>query len=302
MKAGTEYNYAAGAHKPEYETAASFGSMCLNDNLESIVMVSDICNRYGLDTISAGATVAFAIECYENGIISNNDTDGVELTWGNHRSIVAMTEKMAKREGFGAVLADGVKAASKRIGKGSERYTMHIGGQEVAMHDPKNSLKFAAGYAIDAAPGRHTQSGADRVDGKEQKAKNTYCQAYNSSGICMWAASLLGNVAIAEFLTAVSGHTYSVETLLEAGERISNIRQAFTIREGINPLERKVPGRIIGRPPLKEGPLAEKMVDLDTLIEQYLKAMDWDITTAKPSKEKLYELGMEDVGDTLWPK
>src|SRR4030067_718684 len=107
-----------------------FGSNCMNDNLESIIKANDICNRYGLDTISAGAAIAFAIECYENGLITKKDTDGLEMTWGNHKSIVAMTEKMGKREGLGDILADGVMIAAKKIGKGSEKYAMHVSGEE----------------------------------------------------------------------------------------------------------------------------------------------------------------------------
>lgn len=303
MKEGTEYKYPAGTHKPEYESEAAFGSMCLNDNLESIIMASDICNRYGFDTISAGATIAFAIECYENGIITKEDTGGVELTWGNHKAIVDITEKMAKREGLGAVLADGTKVAAERIGKGSEKYAVHVGGQEPAMHDPKNSPRFATGYMMDAAPGRHTQGGAEQVEGIEQKNKNIYCQAYNSAGLCMWITTCVSDATIAEYLTAVTGYDYNLDRLLETGEKISNIRQAFTVREGINPLERKesVSGRFLGNPPLKEGPLAGKSVDIDTRLAEYLKAMDWDTKTGKPSKKKLQQLGMDDVAAELWP-
>ena len=120
MKAGTEYNYPAGAHKPEYESLGMFGTNLLNDNLESIIMANDICNRYGLDTISTGACIAFAMECYEKGIITRKDTGGSDLTWGNHQAMVDMTEKIAKREGLGDILADGVKIAAERIGKGAE--------------------------------------------------------------------------------------------------------------------------------------------------------------------------------------
>ena len=158
MKAGTgEYRYPAGAHKPEYETLGAFGGMCLNDHLESIIMANDLCNRYGIDTISAGATIAFAMECYEKGIISKEDTDGIELTWGNHQALVAMTEKMGKREGIGDILADGVKGAAEKIGKGAERYAIHIHGQEPAMHDPRNTPSFATVYQSDPTPGRHMQ-------------------------------------------------------------------------------------------------------------------------------------------------
>jgi aldehyde:ferredoxin oxidoreductase len=156
MKAGTgEYKYAAGSRRPEYETIAMFGTNCLNNNLESIIMANDICDRAGLDTISAGAAIAFAIECFENGLITKGDTDGMEMTWGNHKAIVAMTEKLARREGFGDVLADGVKVAAQKIGQGSDQYAIHIGGQELPAHDPKHAFHFATSYRLDPTPGRH---------------------------------------------------------------------------------------------------------------------------------------------------
>ena len=123
-----EYKYPEGSHRPEYETAAAFGGMCLNSNAESLAMATYICNNYGVDTISTGTTIAFAMECYENGLITKADTDGIELVWGDHRALIAMTEKLARREGFGAILADGVQVAAERIGKGAERFAVHIGG------------------------------------------------------------------------------------------------------------------------------------------------------------------------------
>jgi len=102
---------------------------------------------------------AFAIDCYENGIITKKDTGGIELTWGNHKAIVAMTEKLAKREGFGDIIADGVKIAAKKIGKGAEKYAMHAGGEEIAAHDSRGGPGFAIGYGAEPTPGRHTQGG-----------------------------------------------------------------------------------------------------------------------------------------------
>jgi len=302
MKEGKEYTYMSGTHKPEYETAAAFGHMCLNANVESIIMANDICNRYGLDTISTGAAIAFAIECYENGLISDKDTDGIELKWGNHQAIVTMTQKIADRDGFGTVLADGVKLAAERIGKGSDKYAIHIGGQELPYHDPKNSSRFAVSYKIDATPARHTQAGADSGSGKDQKERNTFCQAYNSAGMCMWGNVIFGADAISEFMSAVTGYPYSVSALLEAGERISNMRQAFNIREGLNPTEREVPDRVLGIPPQQKGPVAGVTVDLNPRVKDYLKAMDWDQETAKPTKKKLQELGLEEVSTVLWPE
>ena len=117
-----------------------------------------------MDTISTGTVIAFAMECYENGIITKKDTDGIELTWGNHHALVAMAEKIAKREGFGDVLADGVKIAAERIGKGAEKFAVHVGGQEPGMHDPRvlghqfAGMPSAAMYWMNSTPGRHTQA------------------------------------------------------------------------------------------------------------------------------------------------
>ena len=107
-------------HRPEYETLAALGSFCLTDNVESVIRANEICNLYGLDTIAAGVAVAFAMECYENGLIGKEETDGIELTWGNAEAMIAVLEKLARREGFGAILADGAEKAAERIGKGSE--------------------------------------------------------------------------------------------------------------------------------------------------------------------------------------
>ncbi|HXY75158.1 MAG TPA: aldehyde ferredoxin oxidoreductase family protein, partial [Dehalococcoidales bacterium] len=156
-----DYKYHAGSHRPEYETISGFGVNCLNTNTDSIIMANDICNRAGIDTISCSVIVAYAIECFENGILTKEDTGGIDLKWGNHQAIVAMTEKIANREGLGDILADGVMRAAQRIGKGSEKFAMHVGGQELPMHDPKllvgPAVMPAARYQMDATPGRHTQ-------------------------------------------------------------------------------------------------------------------------------------------------
>ena len=297
LKAGIgEYRYVAGSRRPEYETLASFGTMCLNNNTESIAMINYICNRYGIDTISAGCTISFAIECYENGLITQEDTDGIELTWGNHRAIVAMTEKLARREGFGDVLADGVKLATDRIGRETEKYAVHIGGQELGMHDPKlmppmvgNVASAAARYQLDATPGRHTQG----------FGPSSFIQhALNASGLCYFGR--VGPYFI-NFMNAVTGWDYSQDELSKAGERIATLRHVFNLREGINPLKWPVHPRIIGTSPFKSGPLAGVTADIDAQIYWNLGALDWDRFTTKPRKKKLLYLGLDEVVKDLWP-
>jgi aldehyde:ferredoxin oxidoreductase len=322
MRAGTgEYKYAEGTRRPEYETTAMFGTNCLNNNLESIIKAGDICDRYGVDTISAGAAIALAIECYEKGLISKRDTDGIEMTWGNHKAIVAMTEKLAQRQGFGAVLADGVKVAAEKIGKGADQYAIHVGGQELPAHDPKHGFYFATSYRMDPTPGRHFV-GSELSDapaypsgllpefdlksfsgrGEARKRGSNFHQAVVCTGTCLFVFWAYPSVdPIADFMRAITGWDLTNEELLTTGERIANLRQAFNIREGLNPLEFKVPDRVLGKPPLKEGPVAGVTVDEDTMIKEYLTAMDWDLRTAKPSRRKLLELGLTDVAHQLWP-
>jgi aldehyde:ferredoxin oxidoreductase len=294
IKEGTEYKYAAGIRRPEYETQGSFGANCANNNTESINMAGDICNRFGLDTISAGSIIAFAIECYENGIITRQDTGGIELTWGNHRALVSMTEMLAKREGFGNILADGVKVAAEKIGRGAEKFAVHIGGQELGMHDPKLGHRMAyPRYQMDATPGRHTQGfGPSSFNG----------HALNASGMCMIAFGFTsGPDKLAAFLNAVTGLDYRPEDVLRAGERIANIRHVFNLREGINELHWAAHPRIYGDPPQKEGPLAGVTIDIKAQNYWNLGALDWDHVTTKPSKKKLMDLGLKDIAEELWP-
>jgi aldehyde:ferredoxin oxidoreductase len=322
MKAGTgEYKYEANSRKPEYETIAMFGTNCLNNNLESIIKANDICDRYGLDTISAGATIAFAIECFENGLITKEDTDGIEMTWGNHKAIVAMTEKLAKRQGFGAVLADGAKVAAEKIGRGADKYAIHIQGQELPAHDPKHSFHYATSYRLDSTPGRHFvgselsmapahpagllpkfdhKSFAGR--GEARKIGSNFHHALVCAGMCLFVYWAFPNVdPIAEFMRVITGWDVTNDELLKTGERISNLRQAFNVREGLNPLQFKVPDRVLGIPPKKEGPVVGVTIDEETMDREYLAAMDWDLKTAKPSKKKLLELNLKDVAQELWP-
>jgi len=283
--------YAVEGHKPEYETLAVFGTMCLNDNVESIIYLNHICNNYGLDTISTGSTIAFAIECYENGIITKDDTGGIALEWGDHEAIVAMTEKLAKREDFGDILADGVRVASKKISKGSEKYAMHVCSQELPMHDPKLETSpynktCQLMYIADATPARHTQHPHEGF-------------AMQATGLCSFRSFLERDgkdlPQITDFINAVTGWNVTDSDMLLVGDRIATMRQAFNVREGFKPSDFKYPGRVLGKPPLKSGPLARVTIHPEKMVAEYFKSMDWDLETGKPSRNKLTELGLEDV-------
>jgi len=309
--------YASHTHKPEYETLGAFGTMCLNDNLESINLCNEYCNRYGLDTISVGCTVAFAIECYENGIISAEDTGGVELTWGNHAAIVEITRQMSTGEGFGGkVLGDGMKVAVERIGGDAAQYAIHVQGEEVPMHDPRLNPGLATSYKMDATPGRHTQMGSwtvegqfsppglvtEKIDkykysgkGKAHRLVSNHWHATTSAGMCMMAWANMKPDALTDSLSFTTGHEFTLDEVEKIGARIATLRIAFNLREGLRNVDFVMPGRLVGSPPLQSGPLEGVTVDVDTQVKDYLGEMGWDPETGVPEKETLEKLGLDFV-------
>jgi len=304
-------------HKPEYETVAAFGNMCLNDDLDSIFKLNDMCNRGGLDTISTGSVIAFVMECYEHGIITRADTDGMELTWGNAEAMIAMTEKIIHREGFGDVLADGVKVAAKKIGKGAEKLAMHVGGQEPGLHNATFFPGRGTGFVADPTPGRHTAaapytrcdvnaaagpykelqvSGFEKYQytgkGPAAAANTNYWQVGASAGLCLMPVVFSGCYPLLELINAVTGWDMSVSEAIETGARIQTLRQLFNVREGVTPADARLPDRMAGIPPQSAGPLEGVTVDIDTLTREYREAMEWDTNTGKPTEACLNKLGL----------
>ena len=302
-------------HKVEYETAASWGTMTLTDDFPAMIKINELCNRFGFDTISSGVTAAFAVECYENGILTKEDTDGLELTWGNSASLVALLEKMGRREGIGDILADGVKRAAERIGKGSEKFAMHVHGSEVPMHDPKFMPGLATTYKMDSTPARHTQGHEDMppvLEGWPEHEKYEYSgkselhkhcmemvHVVNAGGVCLFAFLAYDWNFIPDFLKSVTGWDLNTEECYRVGERIANIRHAFNLREGLNPLQFEVPSRLLGDPPQVKGNVRNVTVDIDTQVREYCEIMDWDPETAVPSRERLELLGLDTVASDL---
>jgi aldehyde:ferredoxin oxidoreductase len=302
-----EFNNGVG-HKPEYETLAMFGSNLLNDDLASIVKINEICNNLGLDTIAVGATVGYAIECYENGLISKKDTDGLELNWGNTRAIVGLTEKIGMREGFGDVLADGVRAAWEKLGKIGSEYAVHVQGEEVPAHDPKFTPGLASTYLLAATPARHTQGGEllgppgltlSELDkyvysghAENHMKLVTAMEVVNAAGLCMFGFLSYPIDSIPDQLTAVTGWNFDLDEVFKTGLRIFTMRHAFNLKEGINPLKRNMPGRLIGNPPLSEGNVKGVTVDYKTLSKEFLAFIGWDTGTTVPTPATLEKLGM----------
>lgn len=296
-------------HQAEYETLSSFGSLLLNADVGSIMKANELCNRLGLDTISAGATIAWAIDCYTRGILSDADTEGLDLTWGNAPAILAALERLGRAQGsFGRLLAQGVRRAAEEVGRGSQEYAMHVGGQELPMHDPRFLPDLALTYQLDATPGRHTQGsqlGAVWPDMPGVPDKYDYAangafhhklvammHVVNALGICQFAYASYPVDIWPRFYTAITGRQFSLADALVIGERIANLRLAFNLREGINPLDRRLPDVVVGKPPLQAGNLRGVTLDVERQIAEYLKAADWDPTTCAPSATRLEELDL----------
>jgi aldehyde:ferredoxin oxidoreductase len=318
-----EYTDAQGrkllTHRPEYETVAGFGSNCLVDDFDTVIMANEMCNRYGFDTISASATIAFAMECYEKGVITDQDTNGLSLKWGNKDAVLPFLEMMSRRKGIGAIFADGVKAAADRLGGGSEDFAMHIGGQEPSNHDPRCWPGFGYGYVLDPKVGHHTTCGVGFIEhgwtekeldpsqfehlpkeryhyqdkGKPLAVLNKWFQFFYSTGLCLFTYYAYNHYPVLESFRAITGwDDFSVEEALKAGERINTLRHCFNVREGVNPQNLSLPKRLLGIPPFKEGPTAAVTIDLEAVKRSYYAELDWDLATAKPSQRKIASLNL----------
>ena len=306
-------------HKPEYETIGAFGGLLLNDDFDAIIELNEMCNRAAIDTISTGAVVAFAIECYENNVIGPADTGGLELGWGRTDAIMELTDRIIRRDGFGDVLADGVRRAAERIGNGSERYAVHAGGQELPMHDSRLDPGYAIAYACEPTPGRHTISCYQyaslfgvkaafprarqmirQARGKQAKQVQAYAagsffmQLLNCSGMCMFGA-LTSLLPVVDYLNAATGWDLSPDAYLLTGERILSLRKAFNVREGIRPDGLPLNHRASGVEPLNGGPTKGVTLDMDSLIGEFQRTVGWDASTGGPTMETLKRLDISEV-------
>ena len=303
-------------HRPEYETLAAFGPLCRVDNVEAVIRANEICNRFGIDTIGVGNAIAFAIECHENGLIGSSETGGLELTWGNSAAVVALTLQIGQREGLGAVLADGCKLASERIGRGSEQYAMHVGGRAIPLHDPRISPSMGTFYISDATPAQHCgnqgmsileqgeplgsdprlQPEAAELFGEYDKKGDMYArgaaywQLLSSAGLCSLYTQFY-SPPVVELLRPVTGWDIDWSEGIKTGKRILTLRQAFNVREGLGPDAFRLPKRF--EAPLSTGPAAGHDIPFAALRDKYFEAMGWDPDTGAPAPGTLAELEID---------
>jgi len=309
--------------RPDYETIAGFGAAILNDDLEVVTACHDACNRYGMDAVSASATLAWVCDLMDEGIVTKDDLDGIDMRWGDGEAALALTIKMGKGEGCGQWLRHGSARAAAHLGRGSEKLAVHVHGQEPAYHDTRFTSLMGVTYIADPTPGRHTAGTAswnetfnskfpipNVVDDKEvtvawhgtegkgvaQAHFSNAHQVMNGLGLCMFT-NLTGGLPWLDLVNALTGWQMVDKDLLLAGERIQNLRAAFNRREGIKPADFQPHPRMLGEGDgnLPAGPLKGISVPLGQLKDDYYRAMGWDVATGNLSRARADALGMTEL-------
>jgi len=312
---------------PEYETTSTFGSYCAIDDLAAICKANETCNKYGMDSISCGATISWAYEAFNEGKLTLEDTDGLDLSWGNAESMVKLTEKIAKREGFGDLLAEGSERAAKKIGRGTEEYLITFKGQEAPAHMPRVKRSLAVIYAVNPFGADHQSHEHDPVieddfeyykerlgvlgfsAGVETRSLNRekmrftvatqrLYSAMDSLNLCQFvfgpAWQLYGPDDIVELVQAVTGwEDFSYADIENVGERRINMMRMFNAREGFDRQQDLVPEKLFK--PLKGGASDGWKLDKDEVegaLDTYFELSGWDVKSGIPTAEKLEELGL----------
>jgi len=333
----TEGSYKVDPHYggPEYETTSTFGNYCAIDDLAAISKANELCNKYGMDTISCGATISWAFEAFNEGKLTLDDTDGLDLTWGNAASMVALTEKIAAREGFGDLLAEGSERAAKKIGRGTEAYLITFKGQEAPAHMPRVKRSLAVIYATNPYGADHQthehdpaieeddfEYYAERMavlgfsEGVEPRSLSAekirfaavsqrMYSAMDSLNLCQFvygpAWQLYGPDDMVELVRAVTGwEDVTFDELQKVGERRVNMMRAFNAREGFDRKNDVVPEKLFK--PLKGGISDGWKLDRDDVksaLDKYFEFCGWDIKTGNPTRTKLDELDLGWVADQL---
>ncbi|MGQ0600409.1 MAG: aldehyde ferredoxin oxidoreductase family protein [Anaerolineales bacterium] len=288
---------------PEYETVCGFGSNLQCDDLNAIAAMNDWCNRYTLDVISTSGVLGFAFECFEKGLITTADTGGIELKWGDADAIIAMIHKIAKREDIGDLLAEGVRAASAKIGQGSEKFAMHVKGLELPYHDPRGFVSMAANYATAARGACHLEAisywrgvGIEWPSWQEGEAQEwvehkrfdnslgaqtavdfqNYMSVYNPGGLCKFITKGSFTPAqTAELFNKAMGWNWTDKDLLDTGARIFNYKRLINVKFGIRHKDDVLPHRL-EHEPRPTGTAAGKLPDMPRLLEDYYRLRAWD--------------------------
>ena len=299
----------------EFETIYALGSECGIGYYPAIVKATDLCDRLGIDTISAGVTIGWAMECFERGILTKEDTDGIDLTFGNYEAQLEIIRKIAYREGIGNLLAEGVKRASERVGKGSEHFAMHNKGLELPGYDVRGLKASALGFDTSTRGGCHLRSSmydfdlkgkidrfkADSSIGKMVMDREDLWAIVDSLILCKFIRGILNAYdKMAELYTLVTGIEMPSQRLQKAGERIYNLEKAYNVREGWTKRDDYPPPRVM-KDPIPDGVAKGSVVteqEFEMMLNAYFEAREWN-GEGLPRKQKLIELGLEDIAEDM---
>ncbi|MFX1425213.1 MAG: aldehyde ferredoxin oxidoreductase family protein [Promethearchaeota archaeon] len=311
-----EGKYKSTGEGPEYESLGALGTMCGVDNLEAITLAHFLCNEYGLDVISAGNTIGFAMECYEKGILSKEDTGGFEFNFGNADLVVDLIAKISKREGIGDLLAEGTRIMADRLGNDSYKFAMHVKGLELPAYDSRAAKITGLAYATANRGGCHITGYIEGPaflsmpfmivedamvgdvltenpeDTKVVKEFEDAFGLFDAIGGCKFMGMVLTSEDWASLIEKLLGYDFSKEDFLKMGERLYNLARVYNVREGVTRADDTLPPRLLEEP-MPEGPAEGQVVNLDPLLDAYYDYRGWDKETGKPTKEKLKELGLE---------
>jgi len=307
---GQVHEFKSGKYKgmvtrgPEYETAYSFGSDCLIGDPEIIARAHQICEEYGMDTISAGCTMAFAMECYEKGILKKEDTEGIELNFGNGESMLKVLEKVGKRQGIGNLLAEGTKRMAKKLGRETEYFAMNVKGLEFAAWMPQRMRGIALTFATSNRGACHKRApiGAElmgkipmeEIKGKAEVVKDIQdtVNAIFTLVSCRFAEFELPKEMFVKLLNSASGLNYNLEEFIKVGEKLWNLERLFNIGAGMTKKDDQLPSRCFDPLPLKDGETRMKREDFEDMLKEYYSLRGWD-TNGVPTKAKLKTLGID---------
>jgi aldehyde:ferredoxin oxidoreductase len=297
----------------EYESLWAMGPYTGVNKLDAIIKAAELCNYYGLDAQSTGVTVGFVMDCHEKGILSHDDLGGIDAHFGNADALLQLIEKIGKREGIGDVLADGVKVAAQKIGKGSEKLAQHIKGLEVTGYDMRCLKTAALSYAVSFRGADHNRSSAYAVDlkgkvnrlkaekgrGKLVKDLEDTFALLDSFIVCKNARGSFYKELedMAKLYSLVTGSDMTVEELSSAAERIMTLARLINLREGLSRKDDTLPWKVMNEPIPDEGPVKGAVVtqdELDLMLDDYYQARGWTLEGV-PTTAKLRELGIEDL-------